>query len=145
MEEVFIKESNKIEGIYREPTKAEIEEFNRFMAQDEIGVACCDKFVSVYQPNAILRKKKGLDVRIGNHVPPRGGREVLQKLLDILNHINMDVLSPYETHIAFEALHPFTDCNGRLGRMIWMWQMKEAPLGFLHTFYYQTLANKETP
>jgi len=23
--------------------------------------------------------------------------------------------------------------------MLWLWMMQEAPLGFLHTFYYQTL------
>ena len=46
----------------------------------------------------------------------------------------------------YETLHPFMDGNGRSGRILWAWQMIEhniAPglsLGFLHAYYYQTLA-----
>lgn len=53
---------------------------------------------------------------------------------------------PWEVHIAYEMLHPFTDGNGRSGRMLWAWQMRNFPLDFLHTFYYQTLnALSRTP
>ena len=50
--------------------------------------------------------------------------------------------SAYVLHCRYESLHPFTDGNGRSGRALWLWMMggiEEAPLGFLHTWYYQSL------
>ena len=54
--------------------------------------------------------------------------------------------TPFGIHLRYETLHPFMDGNGRSGRILWAWQMLHhdiAPgirLGFLHAFYYQTLA-----
>lgn len=135
----FIRESNKIEGILREPSKKEIDEFDRFMNLDEVTVEDMIRFVKVYQPNAELRDRPGLDVRVGRYYPPPGDITIRAALSDLLNDISHK--SAWETHYEYESLHPFTDGNGRSGRMLWMWQMKSAPLGFLHTFYYQTLDN----
>lgn len=55
--------------------------------------------------------------------------------------IASEIMSPFTTHLRYESIHPFSDGNGRSGRALWLWQMKgRAPLGFLHQFYYQTLA-----
>lgn len=134
----FIRESNSIEGIHREPTSAEIEEFFRFMALETPEIEELVKFVKVYQPNARLRDKKHLDVRIGSHVPPPGGPGIVTSLDEILDNMHHD--GAYITHKTYETLHPFTDGNGRSGRMLWMWMMRQAPLGFLHTWYYQSLS-----
>lgn len=139
----FIKESNHIEGIKRKPTKAEIEEHQRFMAQDSISIDDLIQFVSVYQPNAKLRENYGMDVRVGNHYPPKGSpvmREWLQEILDIANRNQGDKGIAYQVHQKYEHLHPFMDGNGRSGRILWLWMMEHAPLGFLHTWYYQSLS-----
>lgn len=141
----FIRESNAIEGIYRIPLDTEIEECNRFVHLKEITVNDLNKFVKVYQPNAVLRNKKGLDVTVGGFIPVDGGSDLVNRLKDLLKDIqfpahNKRPLTPYEAHLKYETLHPYTDCNGRSGRMLWYWMMKgNAPLNFLHTFYYQCL------
>lgn len=133
----FVTESNRIEGISRPPTKEEIAEHARFVSLHRVTIDELEKFVGVYQPGAVLRDKMGLDVRVGSYFPPRGGmeiRDMLQSLLD-----RMHALGPYFTHLEYETIHPFTDGNGRSGRVLWAWQMQNYPLGFLHHFYYQTL------
>lgn len=135
--EAFIRESNRIEGILRDPTDAEIAEYHRFMALPIVTVEDLQQFVKVYQPGAYLREREWQNVRVGDHVAPQGGPEIRPRLALILG--GMDKLSPYNVHRKYEVLHPFIDGNGRSGRMLWMWQMREAPLGFLHTFYYQAL------
>lgn len=130
----FIRESNYIENIHREPTKEEIDEFNRFMNLSQITVEELEKFVSVYQSEAKLRDQYGLNVKVGRYLPPFGGPEIRESLKNILK--NSDA---FKTHIEYEKLHPFTDCNGRSGRMLWAWQIRDFSRGFLHLFYYQTL------
>ena len=140
----FIGESLRIEGIYRDPTNAEIAEAERFMELEKVTIQELQKFISVYEPCAVLRDQKGLDVRVGDYVAPRGGADIIIKLNIILSEDYPPSLlrnqEAYKTHQRYEALHPFTDCNGRSGRMLWLWQMGHVPsAGFLHTWYYQSL------
>lgn len=143
----YVRESNRIEGIKREPTQAEIAEHRRFLALGDPTVADLEHFVSVYQPGATLRDRVGLNVRVGDHRPPPGGPDIRRALERILQ----DALAcpAWLTHIRYEKLHPFTDGNGRSGRVLWAWQMTRQvggfPLGFLHHFYYQTLSRAAAP
>lgn len=135
----FVRESNRIEGILREPTDAEVEECVRFLALKQVAISDLKRFVSVYQPDAVLRDKNTLNVRVGNHIAPMGGRQLVLDLTNLLGGLERDRASAYRTHREYERLHPFTDGNGRSGRMLWLWQMRDAPLGFLHHWYYQAL------
>lgn len=137
--EDFVRESNRIEGILREPLIAEIVAHNKLLEFDIMTVSALEEFVAVVQPGARLRRARNLNVRVGNHIAPSGGPGIESDLLNIIGC--MRIGRPYQTHLAYETLHPFTDGNGRSGRALWLWQMGgEAPLGFLHKFYYQTLA-----
>jgi len=133
----FITESNSIERIFRDPTQAEIDELIRFMALPVVTIEELEKFIEVYQPGAMLRDKHGLNVRVGNYIPPLGSTDIRIKLEDILRRANF--LSAYHTHIYYEKLHPFTDGNGRSGRALWAWRKKNLEGGFLLNFYYETL------
>lgn len=134
----FVTESNRIEGIIRPPTMEELVVHEAFLALTKPGVADMTSLVFVLQPGALLRDQVGRDVRVGNYYPPPGGLHVRNDLRLLLGRLGEH--TPHSAHLAYEALHPFTDGNGRSGRALWLWMMRgDAPLGFLHHFYYQTL------
>lgn len=136
----FIRESNRIEGILRDPTNLEIAAFNDFMELEDPLVSDMEFFVSIYQPGAKLRRAGQPGVRVGNHIAPPSGPEIENSLKVLLANIHDK--TPWQNHVEYEKLHPFTDGNGRSGRMLWAWQMgyRKLNLGFLHMFYYQTLS-----
>lgn len=136
--EHFVAESNLIEGIHRAPLHAEVEASRHFLSLETITIPDLEAFVEVCQPGARLRDKVGLNVRVGSYLPPAGSKKIRTGLQSILDGMGNE--TPFETHIKYESLHPFTDGNGRSGRILWLWGMGgNSPLGFLHKFYYQTL------
>lgn len=138
----LVEESNRIEGIDRPPTDAEIREHERFVGLEQVTISELQSFVKIYQPNARLRSFPGMDVRVGSYVPPKGGEHIVAQLQALLIGVNAgEKLSPWDAHIQYEKLHPFSDCNGRSGRILHYWALRRSSrsLGFLHEFYYQTL------
>lgn len=141
----FVRESNHIEGIRREPTAAEIEAHGEFLDVPTVTQRELVKLLWTLEPGAMLRDRPGLNVSVGNHIPPLGGPDIPFALGVLLGRANMHPLNAWQTHVEYETLHPFTDGNGRTGRALWAWQMVRTGyalgLGFLHKFYYQTLQN----
>ena len=142
MFENFVRESNRIEGIQRDPTGAEIDAHVALLDIAHLKTSDLEDFVDVVAPGHRLRDKYGLDVRVGNHVAPGGCPEIRQTLDALLARVSEGETAyhPWQCHIDYETLHPFTDGNGRSSRALWLWQMQSAPIGFLHQFYYQTLS-----
>lgn len=143
---LFVTESNRIEGIHRKPTIAELRAHCVLLAIPMVSAHHLEAFVDVVAPKSPLRRKVGMNVRVGNHIAPPGGPDIAIALEMLLDKAARG-LDAHTTHLRYETLHPFMDGNGRSGRALWLWQMlnqQEAyhalRMGFLHLFYYQTLA-----
>ena len=140
----FVKESNHIEGIDREPYGYEVQAHERLLAVPQLLATDLVEFVHDVA-KASLRLKLGMNVRIGNHIPPPGGPDIIDDLQEILRDVNNNNDSPFNLHCRYEALHPFMDGNGRSGRAVWAWHMQRNgadpfAIGFLHRWYYQSLS-----
>lgn len=141
---LFAQESNLIEGI-------EDKDASWFMAGElralfDMPVLLMEDVIRFARVcGGGLRAKPGQNVRVGSHRAPSGGPDILVELEKIIERAN-EGEDPYRVHCDFEVLHPFTDGNGRTGRMIWGWIMSDKvgydfSLLFLHKFYYQTLSH----
>jgi hypothetical protein len=146
----FIRESNRIEGIMRDPTPMEIDATAMFLEKREISVPEICALQEVYAPDRPIRDRVGMNVRVGHYTAPLGGRSIVVELMTIVGRLNKAKPGLYDNpwlqHVEFERLHPFMDGNGRTGRTLWAWQMCRIgrdpfALPFLHRFYYQTLEN----
>lgn len=149
----FLVESNYIEGIHRSEDILDDEETvaMAFLGRETLSVIDFEIIVDTFAgPEAKLRDTWGMDVQIGSFFPQKGGPEIRQRLKDLIAlgsvshyHPNSKVVRQAHTlHLQYEHLHPFMDGNGRSGRLFWlkcMGGIENVPLGFLHTFYYQTL------
>ena len=149
----FQAESNRIEGISTCGLH-EVEALRKVL-RSMLTVDGLAAYVATVQYGARLRSAPGLDARIGSRTPsptdyicPPGGPALMAELEILLADTRSGRIDPWTAHCAYEALHPFTDGNGRSGRALWLWAMIRAgeretrqaiELGFLHAFYYQTL------
>jgi hypothetical protein len=138
----FVRESNFIEGIIREPTDSEVRAHEKFLAVPRVTIEALEEFVGSVQPDAILRKRPGLDVMVGSYHPLSGGPQIIITLSAILEKASRGATEQeiFWVHHQYENLHPFTDGNGRSGRALWLWMMSgNSPRLFLHEWYYQSL------
>lgn len=143
---LFLQESNKIEGIFTTPSTKVLDEAYVFLMRETLELSTIENFVSLVEPEGKLRTDPGMNVYIGDHVPPPGGPAILYKLMDLLDKLDDKDVSPFEWSCKYLNLHPFTDGNGRSSRIIWLWMMRRRNLpifgnSFLHTWYYQSLDN----
>lgn len=140
----FLVESLAIEGIFRAPSPEELSESDRFLTSPIINLRSICTIQKIYTPHATLRNTVGMDVTIEGYAAPPGGPSIGVQLDNLAQRI-LSGLDPWAGHIEFRNLHPFTDGNGRISRIIWAWSMvcnKRDPFArsFLQSWYRQTMA-----
>jgi hypothetical protein len=137
----FAKESNRIDGITNaEANERMFEKLCVFLKLETLTV----ENVCEFNEWGVLRDKEGMNVRVGNFYPEKGGLKLFYEFEDLIESI--ESLDSFDAHKQFELIHPFTDGNGPTGRAIWLWQMVnqnnyDLSLGFLHKHYYQSLVS----
>lgn len=131
------------------------------------GLLTTNLFVEIYRringTDAGIRNTPGTKIKNSKgeilYTPPEGENIIREKLknLEVFIHDNEDKIDPLIKmaliHYQFEAIHPFTDGNGRTGRIInvlYLIQQKQLELPILYlsryiienkNIYYELLRN----
>lgn len=84
-------------------------------------------------------KYRTIQVRVGHHVPPAPFlvSGLMKELLDWWNQKAKKwppVITSGILHYRFEAIHPFADGNGRMGRMLALWELFRRGFDTHHIF-----------
>lgn len=132
----FLKESNAIESVYDADSL-----FQAFVAweylikQEKLSIGAIlkvHKILMLHQAISPIHRGylRNCDVRVGSRICPSHlrVRELMEKWIKSYSDIGVN---PKFAHIEFEKIHPFIDGNGRIGRIIMLWQRVKVGLPIL--------------
>ena len=110
----FIRESNRIKGILRDPTETEIAAHERFMSLAQLDLTAVADFQAVITPGKPVRSARGMNVRVGNYIAPEGGPDIVRELTDILALATTPFVRGAFTLASKSCIHSWT-AMGALG------------------------------
>jgi hypothetical protein len=114
-----VRVSNRMAGIDREPTPAEISAHRGLLAANALRVENLEMFVHHIAKGAHVR-----DNRSDDEAP--SAAELKAALATIVLAAQKRAASPQRLHRIYTMLNPFTRGNGRCGRALLMWQVMRA-------------------
>jgi hypothetical protein len=115
----FVRVNNRLAGIAREPTAAEISAHRGLLAVNELRVENLELFVHHVAPGAGLRD----EADVPSEEDTASLEALRADLATIVAAARTHATSPKRLHRLYRMLRPFTDANGRCGRALWMWQV----------------------
>jgi hypothetical protein len=118
----FVRVSNRMAGITREPTVSEISAHRGLLAANALRVENLELFVHHVAEGARLRSEAGTPAPSANEQTAPAG-ELKADLATIVLAAQKQAASPQRLHRIYTLLSPFTDGNGRAGRALLMWQI----------------------
>ena len=121
----FVRVSNRMAGITREPTPSEISAHRGLLAANALRVENLELFVHHVAEGARLRSEAGTHEASANKQTAPAG-ELKADLATIVLAAQKHAASPQRLHRIYTLLSPFTDGNGRCGRALLMWQIMRA-------------------
>lgn len=133
--ELFLRESNKIEGVFDDESFNEaLEAWNFINSNYELDLKVLLETHRILMQNKLWYGQAGFlrkgNVRIGEHVfpdwqsmPNRVNNWIFQNnnLMKFPRSTENNEAMAKHLHIKFEKIHPFVDGNGRIGRILMNW------------------------
>jgi hypothetical protein len=120
----FVRVSNRMAGITRAPTAAEIGAHRGLLAANALTIKNLELFISHVAPGAAFRDAPE-ETEDGEATTQHDLKEDLATIVDAARTHSSTAA---RLHRIYRQLRPFTDGNGRCGRALWMWQlMRGAP------------------
>ena len=124
----FILESNRIEGVYTlDPYAQAIIAWDFLKRQNKLTIPVILDTHRLLTQNLLTRDVSGnfrqCEVTIGGRLGAKWA--IVPQLMDnwLFKYVKAKTKEQIkESHIEFEKIHPFIDGNGRIGRLIMMWQ-----------------------
>lgn len=147
--EKFLKESNDIEGESWDQLPMEAAKFALAHVHKNIHPLDICKIHLLLgedmrkQNNIHLGEFRKCSVHVGKWIAP-SPKEIVSMMDDYC--AKWAEKDSWTAHNEFEAIHPFEDGNGRVGRLLWLIKAIEEgydySIPFLHKYYYQTLSKQ---